>query len=75
MRGVDVPTRSPRRRGWLVKRALLAADVAGLLLAYFLAKLVVSGPSASNPLVQVAVLVLAIGDVDRRGQEVRALRA
>ena len=56
---VDVPT-VRRRRGWLVKRALLAADVAGLLLAYFLAKLVVSGPSASNPLVQVAVLVLAI---------------
>ena len=49
-----------RRRGWLVKRALLGADVAGLLLAYFLAKVVVSGASSADPPLEIAVLILAI---------------
>jgi exopolysaccharide biosynthesis polyprenyl glycosylphosphotransferase len=51
---------APRRRGWLVRRALLAADVAGLLLAYLLAKLVVSGPADANPPLEILVLLLAI---------------
>ena len=49
-----------RRRGWFVRRALLAADAAGLILAYLLAKLVVSGGSGTHPWVQFAVLVLAL---------------
>ncbi len=49
-----------RRRGWFVRRALLAADAAGLILAYLLAKLIVSGGSGANPWAQFAVLVLAL---------------
>jgi exopolysaccharide biosynthesis polyprenyl glycosylphosphotransferase len=33
----------PRTRGWIVRRSLAAADVAGLLLAFLLAELVVGG--------------------------------
>ncbi len=51
---------APRRRGWLVRRALVAADVAGLLLAYLLAKVVVSGSEPNNPSLEILVLVLAI---------------
>jgi exopolysaccharide biosynthesis polyprenyl glycosylphosphotransferase len=50
----------PHRRGWLVKRALLCADVSGLLLAYLLAKLIVSGSVGANPSLQFAVLLLTI---------------
>ena len=39
-----------RRRGWFVRRALLAADAAGLILAYLLAKLIVSGGTGAQPL-------------------------
>ncbi len=35
-RGKATRAASPRRRGWLVRRALLAADVAGLLIAFAL---------------------------------------
>src|SRR5438445_771977 len=35
----DVDLEGRRRRGWLVQRALLAADVAGLLAAFFAAEL------------------------------------
>ena len=49
-----------RRRGWFVRRALLAADAAGLILAYLLAKLVVSAGSGSDPWVQFGVLLLAL---------------
>ena len=50
-----------RRRGWFVRRALLAADAAGLILAYLLAKLIASGTgSDTHPWVQFAGLVLAL---------------
>ncbi len=49
-----------RRRGWLIKRALLSADIVGLLLAYFLAKLIVSGASSTDPPLEIGVLTLAI---------------
>ena len=51
---------APQRRGWLVKRALLCADVSGLLLAYLVAKLIVSGSVGANPSVQFGVLLLTI---------------
>src|SRR5262249_12568601 len=37
-----------------------AADVSGLLLAYFLAKLVISGSEPNNPLLEAIVLTLAL---------------
>ena len=49
-----------RRRGWFVRRALLAADAAGLILAYLLAKLIVSGGSGAQSWIQFAVLLLAL---------------
>ncbi len=49
-----------RRRGWLVRRALLVADVSALILAFLLAKLVVSGSGDSRPVVEVGVLFLMI---------------
>ena len=36
------------RRGWIVRRALLAADVIGLLLAYSLAEIVAGAPANSD---------------------------
>lgn len=36
------------RRGWIVRRALLAADVIGLLLAYSLAEIVTGAPANSD---------------------------
>jgi len=51
---------APHRRGWLVKRALLCADVTSLLLAYLLAKLIVSGSVGADPSLQFAVLLLTI---------------
>jgi exopolysaccharide biosynthesis polyprenyl glycosylphosphotransferase len=47
--------RSRRRRGWLVRRALLAADVAGLALAYLLARAV-----TGSHLTPFAITVLAV---------------
>jgi exopolysaccharide biosynthesis polyprenyl glycosylphosphotransferase len=38
-------TAKVRRRGWLIRRMLLLADVSGLLLAYFVADFVVNGVS------------------------------
>jgi exopolysaccharide biosynthesis polyprenyl glycosylphosphotransferase len=52
---------APRRRGWLVRRALVTADVAGLLFAYFLAKVVISGSEPHNPALEFIVLGLALG--------------
>jgi exopolysaccharide biosynthesis polyprenyl glycosylphosphotransferase len=49
-----------RRRGWFVRRALLAADATGLILAFLLAKLIVSGESGAQPWVQFAAMVLAL---------------
>jgi exopolysaccharide biosynthesis polyprenyl glycosylphosphotransferase len=51
---------APHRRGWLVKRALLLADVTGLLLAYLLAKLIVSGSTDTRPGLEFVVLLLTI---------------
>jgi exopolysaccharide biosynthesis polyprenyl glycosylphosphotransferase len=57
--GADLRS-APHRRGWLVKRALLCADVTGLLFAYLLAKLVVSGSADSHPGLEFVVLLLMI---------------
>ena len=43
-----------------MRRALLAADAAGLILAYLFAKLIVSGGSSTHPWLQFAVMVLAL---------------
>ena len=51
---------SSRRRGWLVRRALLTADMTGLILAYLLAKLVVSGGNGASPWLQLAVMALTL---------------
>jgi len=62
-RGIDGTARwygSARHRGWLVRRALLAADVTSLILAYVLAKLIVSGTPGTRPGLQFAVLVLIL---------------
>jgi exopolysaccharide biosynthesis polyprenyl glycosylphosphotransferase len=48
-----------RRRGWLVRRALLTADISALVLAFMLARLVGSGSSAAKP-VEFVVLLLTI---------------
>src|SRR5262249_49508427 len=52
--GVDT-----RRRGWLVRRALLAADVTALLLAFLLAHLIGNGSNGAR-LVEIAVFLLTI---------------
>jgi exopolysaccharide biosynthesis polyprenyl glycosylphosphotransferase len=45
----DVVTHVPkRRRGWLVRRILVTADVAGLLLAFAIAELIVVGPGSGR---------------------------
>jgi exopolysaccharide biosynthesis polyprenyl glycosylphosphotransferase len=45
------------RRGWLVRRMLVAADVTGLLLAFLASDLVAGGPSALSTAVALAFLV------------------
>jgi len=62
-RGIDGTARrnvSARHRGWIVRRALLAADVTSLVLAYVLAKLIVSGGTGVRPGLEFAVLVLML---------------
>jgi len=62
-RGINGAVRrdmSVRHRGWLVRRALLAADVTSLVLAYVLAKLIVSGTPGSRPGLEFAVLALML---------------
>ena len=49
-----------RRRGWLVRRALLAADVTALIVAYALAGLVQTGSGSASPGVEFAILLLTI---------------
>jgi len=45
----DVVTHVPkRRRGWLVRRFLVTADIAGLLLAFAIAELIVVGPGSGR---------------------------
>ena len=45
----DAVTHVPkRRRGWLVRRFLVTADVAGLLLAFAIAELIVVGPGSGR---------------------------
>jgi len=51
---------SVRHRGWLVRRALLAADITSLVLAYVLAKLIVSSSPGTRPGLQFVVLVLML---------------
>jgi FlaA1/EpsC-like NDP-sugar epimerase len=46
---LDVPQRaSKRKRGWLVRRVLLASDVVGLLVAFFLAEFANAGVTSGN---------------------------
>lgn len=64
----EEPTRLPlRRRGWLVRRALVAADAIGLTLAFFVAQLMFSPsgrPAAAfdpvEPLSEVALFALTL---------------
>jgi exopolysaccharide biosynthesis polyprenyl glycosylphosphotransferase len=49
-----------RRRGWLVRRALLCADLSAVLLAFFLAKLVAPGTINAHPRLELLVLLLLI---------------
>lgn len=56
--GASLP--AAHRRGWLVRRALLSADAASLVLAYLLAKLAVTGSGAEHPWIEFAVLLLMI---------------
>ena len=51
---------SARHRGWLVRRALLAADITSLVLAYVLAKLIVSGTLGEQPGLEFGVLLLML---------------
>jgi exopolysaccharide biosynthesis polyprenyl glycosylphosphotransferase len=46
-----------RRRGWLVRRALLSADVLGLVFAFFLAKLLISSDGTGDPWLEFGVLL------------------
>jgi exopolysaccharide biosynthesis polyprenyl glycosylphosphotransferase len=48
------------RRGWLVRRALLGADVTSLVLAFVLAKLIVSGGPGHQPGLEFVVLALML---------------
>jgi len=50
----------PRRRGWLVRRALLAADVTGLALAFVVAKLITAPSGDASALVEWGMLALTI---------------
>ena len=52
--------RPVHRRGWLVRRALLGADVAAVTFAFLLAKLAVSGSGDAHPRVEFGVLLLMI---------------
>ena len=49
-----------RRRGWLVRRALLAADITALVVAYALAALVQPGPGNASAAVEFGTLLLTI---------------
>src|SRR5262245_16533368 len=49
-----------RRRGWLVRRALLAGDVTALIVAYVLAGLVQSGAGNASAGVEVGILLLTM---------------
>ena len=49
-----------RRRGWLVRRALLAADVGGLVTAFLLARLLAGHHTGSPTMTGFAVLLLTI---------------
>jgi len=49
-----------RRRGWLVRRALLAADVGGLVTAFLLARLLAGHKTGAPAMTGFAVLLLTI---------------
>src|SRR5579862_2817304 len=51
-----------RRRGWLVRRALLTADLTGLLTAFAIAEVVLPGRANDRvgPWVEVGLFVLAL---------------
>jgi exopolysaccharide biosynthesis polyprenyl glycosylphosphotransferase len=50
----------PHSRGWLVRRALLAADVGSLVFAFMLAKVLVADRGDAQPVKELAVLLVAI---------------
>jgi exopolysaccharide biosynthesis polyprenyl glycosylphosphotransferase len=49
-----------RRRGWLVRRALVTADAASLVVAYLLAKFIASGNGTEHPMIEFGVVLLLI---------------
>jgi exopolysaccharide biosynthesis polyprenyl glycosylphosphotransferase len=59
-----VSERTPfvHRRGWLVRRALLAADLLGLMVAFLVAELALPGaaPGRIEPTVEIGLFVLAL---------------
>jgi exopolysaccharide biosynthesis polyprenyl glycosylphosphotransferase len=57
----DLTTRPiARRRGWLVRRALLAADVGSIVLAFTLARLVTERTGDASAQTQLTLLILTI---------------
>jgi exopolysaccharide biosynthesis polyprenyl glycosylphosphotransferase len=59
-----VPERTPfvHRRGWLVRRALLAADLLGLMIAFVIAELALPGDAHDRlePAVEIGLFVLTL---------------
>jgi exopolysaccharide biosynthesis polyprenyl glycosylphosphotransferase len=51
---------SPHRRGWLMRRMLLGADVAALVVAYLVVQTVVDRPASGRPLADLVLFVLAL---------------
>jgi exopolysaccharide biosynthesis polyprenyl glycosylphosphotransferase len=62
--GAAVSERTPfvHRRGWLVRRALLAADLLGLMVAFLVAELALPGAAHGRiePTVEIGLFVLAL---------------
>jgi len=59
--GSDAVSRSSRRRGWLVRRALLASDVLGLIVAFTLTESLFGGASNGDSFGSAAEVGLFIG--------------
>ena len=51
---------TPHRRGWLMRRMLLGADVAALVVAYLMVQAVVDRGAHGRPIANLVVFVLAL---------------
>jgi exopolysaccharide biosynthesis polyprenyl glycosylphosphotransferase len=60
LRGDGEASRVVRRRGWLVRRALVIADVGGLVVAFALARLIAPDRGDASALLEFGVLLLTI---------------